>query len=168
MAIGGGMAPPFPVRVIEVAANYGSVLPNVSHARLSAPPGRWYNRAVMTSSVRLQLPTRRLTTDPNATALLSRLPADAVSCLLAELRGWLQEHRSRIISVHLGTVTEPETDNWTEAVFEVVVDADTEGAMALWDEIAARFDAVKKSLPEEQRLAVNRHIGVHLTWHIEA
>jgi hypothetical protein len=70
--------------------------------------------------------------------------------------------------VHLGTVTEPETDNWTEAVFEVVVDADTEGAMALWDEIAARFDAVKKSLPEEQRLAVNRHIGVHLTWHIEA
>jgi hypothetical protein len=36
MAIGGGMAPPFPVRVIEVAANYGSVLPNVSRKAIGA------------------------------------------------------------------------------------------------------------------------------------
>jgi hypothetical protein len=122
----------------------------------------------MTSSVSLDLPTRRVTEDPDAMALLSRLPVNAVSRLLAELRDWLQERRSRITSVHLQAVTEPEADNWTEAVFEVVVDAEAEEAIALWDEIASRLHSVKQSLPEQERLAINKHVGVHLAWHTEA
>jgi len=119
-------------------------------------------------SVKLELPTSLVTSDPDAEALLSRLSANGVSRLLAELRGWLQQRRSRITSVHLHAVTEPEADNWTEAVFEVVVDAEADDAIALWDEIAARLHAVKQSLPEGERLAINRHVGVQLSWHTEA
>lgn len=101
--------------------------------------------------------------EPDAARLLAKLSPRAVAKVLFTIREWLSEG---VPAEHVAvtTVTEPDTPDWTEVVFEVKVATDSTNALALWDSLAARLDDAKRELSPTERDALNRHVGVHLTW----
>lgn len=102
--------------------------------------------------------------ETDAERLLARLPANALTLLLGAVRSWVSDNPDVVTRARVVSITEPEDIGWTEVVLELRVDADTRSAMRLWDELAARLDAVKESLGDGQRAVINSAFGVHLVW----
>ena len=100
---------------------------------------------------------------PEAQHFLSHLPSDALKGLLAEIRSWVED-RAEVRRARVLAVSEPEDPQWTEVIVELRLEADTQHALDLWDEIAGRVDRVKKNLNEQERELISRSFGVHLVW----
>jgi len=108
----------------------------------------------------LEVPTGA---EPAALDLLSRLPARPVARILAALRDWLANHPS-VTRVSIRSITEPDAPGWTEVVFELKVEAETDEALAMWGSLASRVDEAKRDLTGIEVEALNRHLAVHLVW----
>jgi hypothetical protein len=115
--------------------------------------------------VSLQVDLGPISTDvePEAEELLSRLPAGATTALLASIRKWLSSQRA-VTRAHVVTVVEPEAPDWKETVIELHVDADTERALEMWDDLANSLDRIKEGLNDEDRQAMDERFGVQFIW----
>ncbi len=102
--------------------------------------------------------------DTDAENLLAQVPGNAVPPVLSAVRDWVADHTDVVARARVRTVIEPEDAGWTEVVIELRVEADTQTAMRLWDELAARLDAAKEALSDDERTIVNSALGVHLVW----
>ena len=102
--------------------------------------------------------------DEDAEYLLAQLPGNAVPPVLSAVRDWVADHADVVTRARVLSVVEPEDIGWTEVVIELRVEADTQTAMRLWDELAARLDAAKEALSDSERAIVNSALGVHLIW----
>lgn len=114
-------------------------------------------------SLRVDLGAVPTVVQPEAQHFLSHLPSDALKALLAEIRSWVED-RAEVRRARVLAVSEPEDPQWTEVIVELRLEADTQHALDLWDEIAGRVDRVKKNLNEQERELISRSFGVHLVW----
>ena len=102
--------------------------------------------------------------DTDAENLLAQLPGNAVPSVVRAVRDWVVDHTNVVTRARVLSVIEPEDIGWTEVVIELRVEADTQTAMRLWDELASRLDAAKEALSDGERAIVNSALGVHLVW----
>lgn len=102
--------------------------------------------------------------DTDAERLLAQLPGNAMPPVLSAVRDWVADHTDVVTRARVLSVIEPEDIGWTEVVIELRVEADTQTAMRLWDELAVRVDAAKETLSDSERAIVNSALGVHLVW----
>ena len=103
-----------------------------------------------------------VTVTSEAEILLGQLPWPALGQVLEALRNWAQHvplkaARARVVS-------DWEDADWREVVIELRIDADSDAALGLWDEMEKALADAKKGLPPDQRSELDRHLGVHLLW----
>lgn len=102
--------------------------------------------------------------DTDAENLLAQLPGNAVPLVVRAVRDWVVDHADVVTRARVLSVIEPEDIGWAEVVIELRVEADTQTAMRLWDELASRLDEAKEVLSDGERAIVNSTLGVHLVW----
>ncbi len=106
------------------------------------------------------IPTR---VQPEAEELLRRLPGRSLFALLTAIRQWV-ESQTRVKSASITAVSEPEGPGWTEVIVQLAVDADSELALRLWDDLAGSVDEVKARLSPEDKALFDERFGVHMVW----
>ncbi len=102
--------------------------------------------------------------ETEAEELLARLPGSAVRRMIDAVRDWITEHSHIVSRARVSVITEPEDIGWTEVVLQLCVETDTQTALSLWDDLAARLDAAKERLNDRERAMLNSALGVHLVW----
>ena len=102
--------------------------------------------------------------DTDAESLLAQLPGNAATLVLSAVRDWVADQSDVVTRARVLSVVEPEDIGWIEVVIELRIEADTQTAMRLWDELATRLDAAKEALSDGERAIVNSALGVHLVW----
>jgi hypothetical protein len=90
------------------------------------------------------------TLDPEAEAILSRLPRDATSRVFDSLRVWLPA--TAVKAANCGAFAEPEDAGWRQVVLELIVDSSVSGRTVdrLQAEADALLAAVEDVLPEAE------------------
>ncbi len=149
-------------RATSVASQYSSDQPESAAWMISDGPTGQAMIPVTASPIHLDLGRVPLTVEPFARRPLSRLPWHALAAVLAEIRAWMQQ--APVVAVRAVAVTDPESPGWTEAVLVVRLRTDGETALRLWDSLASAIDGAKVGLDHDDRVLLDRHLGVHLAW----
>lgn len=87
---------------------------------------------------------------------LRHLPQPAFDHILDAIRVWADTSRPPIRAARARVSR--------ELVIELLVDADTEKALALWDDVSTAVGGVIDKLAQKQRSQFNARLGVHLLW----
>jgi len=104
---------------------------------------------------------RAVKVEPEAAELLARFPWATLEPLFLSLNDW--STRAPVSSLHIAAVREPDDVSWKEVVLEFCLSADLVSTLQLWQGAALAVDSAKSKLEPEQRRALDRMIGVHLT-----
>jgi hypothetical protein len=99
---------------------------------------------------------------PEAKAFLEALPQPALARVLTAVSKWSKNAPVKAASVI--TFTDPEDVDWTEAIIQLAIDADTDGALALWDEVGEAITRAMEGITADQRAELDQKLGVHLLW----
>lgn len=117
----------------------------------------------MASAVRLDFGAGvPVTVTPEAQAFLSRLPQPALARVLEALSRWAKKAPLKAVSVIV--FSDPEDIDWEEAIIELLVDADFDRALALWDEVGGVLDKAMNGISAEDSAELDEKLGVHLLW----
>lgn len=119
--------------------------------------------SITAAAVHLEFGSRvPVSVSAGARGFLARLPWPALSLVLDSLRAWARDVALK--AVRASVVTDPEADDWQEVVLELLLDAETETALKLWDDLETALATAKEGLAADQRSILDRHLAVHLLW----
>lgn len=102
-----------------------------------------------------------------ARSLLTSLPRKPVEVALDALRSWLAD-QPRVERIRVLSITDPESSDWIELVFEVVADVDVTQTVELWTSLSAAITQAKKKLAPHDVSVINRSLGFHIVTPAEA
>ena len=100
-----------------------------------------------------------------AEQILQALPPKGIEGVVSALERWGRTVPLRAARVR--TVVDPEDLDWEEVVFELLLEARDEEALALWDPLGSAMDRELAHLSESERVLIDQHVGVHLLWGLD-
>jgi len=129
----------------------------------AVPVGLARQIPILASEVRLDFGSGiPVTVTEAANQFMARLPWPALGRVLIALRNWAMH--SPVKAARAFVAADPEDRTWREVVIELLIDADTEAALSLWDEMEKALASAKDGLPPDQRAKLDKHLAIHLLW----
>ena len=110
----------------------------------------------------LRLGAVPVTVEPKAAELLAQLRPEALDAVLSGVREWA-EH-APVKCARLTYDLDPEATFWEQAIIEIDVEADTDQAFDLWEDVGAALEGIESRLPAADRDWLLDHFDVHLHW----